>query len=185
MRPALLVGVIALLLAGCAGTSEPFVPAAKAPPQEAALDWVERYPPRRPALIFGVRSFAVTRTGWKADITVGNRSSVSWELGAAGFSLERAFGVMLFATGDLEELDRRNRDGTLPAIRRATAYTPSLPPALEPGTTWSGTISAPGPLAAGLWVRLSFGTFTSMGEPPAGTEPQVLWFTDHAVQLRG
>ena len=70
-----------------------------------------------------------------------------------------AFGVLLFPNDDLDELERRNRDGTLPAIRHATTYAPALPLVLRPGKTWRGTISAPGALAGGLWVRLSFGPF--------------------------
>ncbi len=52
-----------------------------------------------------------------------------------------------------------------------------------PGQTWKGTIAAPGALAGGLWVRLSFGPFTSVGDPPEGAQPQVVWFTDHAHRL--
>ncbi len=60
----------------------------------------------------------------------------------------------------------------------------TLPQVLGPGKSWSGTISARGPLAAGLWVRLSFGPFTSIGDPPAGAEPRVVWFTDRTYRLR-
>ena len=183
MRRAPFVLVLALLAAGCGATPGAFVPAVKAPPQRAALDWVEPYPAQKPALVFGVESFAVTGGGWRADVSVRNRSDVGWELGARG-SIERAFGVLLFPNDDLDELDRRNRQGTLPPVRPATAYAPPLPEVLEPGATWTGTISAPGPLAAGLWVRLSFGPFTSVGEPPPGTQPTVVWFTDHALRLR-
>ncbi len=93
--------------------------------------------------------------------------------------------MLLFPNDDLAELEQRNRTGTLPALRAATRFVPPLPELLEPGRTWSGTISAPGPLAAGLWLRISFGTFTSVGAPPAGAQPQVIWFTDHAYRLRG
>jgi hypothetical protein len=184
MRLALLLVPVALLLAGCGTSQAPFRPAEKAPPQRFTLQWVEHYPEEQAALVFGVQSFAVTETGWSADISVENRSDVGWEVGAPRFSLERAFGVLLFASGDLDELERRNRNGALPAIRNATRYAPALPVVLEPGKTWSGTISAPGPLAAGLWVRISFGTFTSVGDPPPGAERRVVWFTDHTLRLK-
>jgi len=184
MRPAALLLPIVLLSAGCGTTSTAFVPSVKAPPQRAELGWVERYPAQQPALVFGVRSFAVTREGWSAAVSVQNVSRVSWEVGEPRLTIERAFGVLLFPDDDLHELERRNRNGTLPAIRSATAYDPPLPRVLEPGATWSGTISAPGPLAGGLWVRLSLGTFTSVGDPPDGAQPQVVWSTDHAYQLR-
>ena len=92
--------------------------------------------------------------------------------------------MLLFPNDDLRELERRNRTGDLPALRQATRYRPALPVVLQPGATWRGTISAPGALAGGLWVRLSFGLFTSVGDPPPGSEPQVIWFTDHAFRLR-
>lgn len=188
MRRRLLLAFLGLLVAasavGCGTTTTaPFVPSVKAPPQVARLDWREHYPAQKPALVFGVRSFAVTETGWRADISVENRSDVGWEVGAPRLTVERAFGVLLFPDDDLGELEARNREGTLPALRRATAYAPPLPQVLEPGDSWSGTISAPGPLAAGLWLRVSFGTFTSVGDPPPGAQPQVIWFTDHAYRL--
>ncbi len=184
MRRALILVPLAVLATGCGAAAPSIAPAVKAPPQDFTLDWVEPYPAEEPALVFGVRSFAVTGEGWQASVSVRNRSDVGWETGAPRLATEGAFGVLLFPDDDLEELERRNRDGTLPGIRRARAYVPELPHVLEPGATWSGTISAPGPLAAGLWVRLSFGTFTSLGDAPTGTQPRVVWFTDHAVRLR-
>ncbi len=176
--------LLPLLAVGCGTSATTFVPSVKAPPQQAALGWQEPYPAEKPALVFGVRSFAVTETGWRAAVSVENRSDVGWEVGAPRLTVERAFGVLLFPNDDLDELETRNRQGTLPSLRRATAYVPPLPQVLEPGATWSGTISAPGPLAGGLWLRVSFGTFTSVGDPPEGAQPQLVWFTDHAYRLR-
>jgi len=184
MRTALLLASLTLLLAGCGTGTTAFAPSVKAPPQQATLGWVEQYPAEKAALVFGVRSFAVTESGWRAVVSVENRSDVGWEVGAPRLSVERAFGVLLFPNDNLGELDTRNRNGTLPALRRATGYVPQLPAVLEPGAKWSGTISAPGPLAGGLWLRVSFGTFTSVGAPPEGAQPQVIWFTDHAYRLR-
>ena len=59
----------------------------------------------------------------------------------------------------------------------------ALPVVLESGKTWAGTISAPGALAGGLWVRLSFGAFASVGEAPDVVASPVVWFTDHAYHL--
>ena len=55
--------------------------------------------------------------------------------------------------------------------------------ALAPGATWSGEISARGSLPARAWVRLSFGAFVAVGDPPEGVEPRVVWITDHAYPL--
>ena len=181
----LLLTVAAVGVAGCgaSGTPVPVPATVKAPPQTARLGWKESYPTGEAALVFGVSSFTVTRNGWTADISVENRSRVGWEVGDPRHAAKRAFGVLLFPNDDLDELERRNRSGDLPAIRVATSYRPALPLVLRPGKTWKGTIAAPGALAGGLWVRLSFGTFASVGRPPEGAASPVVWFTDHAHQL--
>jgi hypothetical protein len=175
----------ALLGAGCgsSGGSGAVPVVVRAPPQKASLGWEETYPTEKPALVFGVRSFTVTRDGWAADISVENRSGVGWEVGDPRYEAGLQFGVMLFPDDDLKALEDRNRRGDLPAIRQAAAYRPALPSVLRPGATWRGTISAPGALAGGLWVRISFGPFVSVSDPPAGAASPVVWFTDHAYQL--
>ena len=180
MRLALLLPIAALLVAGCGTTNAPIPAVVKAPPQTASLDWRESYPVDNAALVFGASAFRVTPGGWSADVSIENRSQVSWEVGVG---VQRVFGVLLFPNADLDELERRNKAGELPAIRQATSYRPALPRVLAPGKVWQGTIAAPGALAGGLWVRLSFGSFTSVGKPPKGAQPQVVWFTDHAHQL--
>jgi hypothetical protein len=183
--PALLLALAAPVAAGCGTSSSATeVPSAvRAPPQTARLGWIEPYPAENPALVFGVSSFTVTKEGWRADVSVENRSDVGWEVGDPRLEAARSFGVLLFPNGDLEELERRNADGDLPAIRHATRYAPALPDVLGPGATWRGTISAPGALAGGLWVRISFGPFVSEGDPPEGARTPVVWFTDHAYEL--
>ena len=74
--------VTAILAAGCSSEPAETTPAAAAPPQSATLDWVERSPPTGPALVFRVFRFAVTRTGWEADVEVENGTEVARELGA-------------------------------------------------------------------------------------------------------
>jgi hypothetical protein len=181
---ALLVAVAAVA-AGCStrGPSDEVLPTVKAPPQTAELDWVERYPADQPALVFGVQSFTVTEDGWRAEISVQNRSDVSWEVANPRSAADLQFGVMLFPNNDLQELERRNQQHDLPAVRPATAFSPALPTVLRPGTTWRGTMSAPGALAGGLWLRVSFGPFVSEGDPPPGAASPVVWFTDHAYHL--
>lgn len=187
MRRVVLVPLVAVALAvaavGCTSSESPVPAAVRAPPQTARLAWEEPYPADGAALVFGVTSFTVTRDGWTASIAVENRSQIGWEVGDPRRAAERAFGVLLFPDDDLEELERRSRNGDLPAIRAATSYEPALPLVLRPGMTWKGTIGAPGALAGGLWVRLSFGPLTSIGKPPEGALPRVVWFTDHAHQL--
>ena len=86
---------------------------------------------------------------------------------------------MIFSSGSIEELDELNQKGELPTVRSATRYEPRLPAVLEPGDTWSGTISAPGALVAGGWVRVVFGALVRIAPPHDG----VSWITDHVYRL--
>ncbi len=171
------------LFAGCQAKDAPRLPPGPAPPQRASLGWVERFPDQGPGLVFETRSFEVTASGWSADVAVENESGIAWrfdEIGAAAGS----FGVMLFVTGDVAEVEERSREDDLPGLRPAQDFVPPLPARLVPGATWSGTISAPGPLAAGLHVRLMFGPFVAVGDPPDGMQTQFSWITDSSYPLR-
>lgn len=170
-----------LLVAGCGGSDETVEAVQAAGPQEHVLDWRERYPPTGPGLVFVVRSLSVTEDGWTAEIGVENRSGVHWELPEAEAAFRRTFGLMLFATGDLAELDASD---ALPPVRRGRSFRPAFPTFLAAGETWSGRMSAPGSLPAGRYARVVFGPFTSVAKPPEGMEKKVIWITDHAQRLR-
>ncbi len=187
-RPALalIAAVVTLSLAGCTATdSGTTVPTSiAAPPQSAALDWSEPYPATSPALVFGVTSFTVTAEGWTAHVSVENRSDVGYKIVDRHDEASLGFGVMLFPTGSQDDLDRLNKNLELPTLRAATHYEPALPIVLERGATWSGTISARGALAGGLWVRIAFGPFSAVGAVPKGTQSPVNWITDHTYHLK-
>jgi hypothetical protein len=153
-------------------------------PQTFERDWRETYGKARERLVFSVESLQVMRDGWRVRISVENETSVSYELGDPRATLDRSFGLMLFSSGDLRELEERNTSNRLPAIRAATRYEPELPEILAPGASWEGTISARGALVAGSWVRVVFGSLISMERPPYGLDERVLWITDQAHQLR-
>jgi hypothetical protein len=181
---ALVVLGAALLSSGCgSGGAEPVIPPA-APPQAAELSWVERSPASGAALVFRVRRFAVTEGGWESDVEIDNHTDVAWALGANPVAVAQSFGIMLFATGDQDELEQRNRQGDLPGVRAARQFDPALPARLEPGASWRGVISAPGTLAAGRWVRVVFGPLVAVGDPPDGMPRRFVWITDHAHRLR-
>lgn len=152
-------------------------------PQSAELDWRETYGAGSELVVFTVRRLEVTETGWWAEIGVDNRSSVGWEL-APSATPDATFGLQLFETGDAQELEDRNRDGTLPAVRAATRFTPELPKILEPGATWEGRISARGSLVAGASARVVFGTLIAVGKAPKELSEKVVWITDHAYELK-
>jgi len=155
-----------------------------ASPQTASLDWRETHGVPGEQLVFSVESIHVMPDGWRVRLALENRSSVAYELGDPRTTLNRSFGVMLFATGQIEELNELSASGTLPALRPAARYTPSLPAILEPDASWQGTISAPGALSAGSWARVVFGTLVSVGNPPEELGENVVWITDSAYRLR-
>lgn len=179
-RPLVLAAV--LLLAGCgSGELERVKPVRAAEPQRAELGWRESYPSTGERLVFEVETLQITKQGWSADIAVTNSTEIPFELGALPEPL--AFGLMLFATGSLDELEQAADAGQLPAPRLAARIKPTPPDELAPGQTWRTTISAPGSLADGSFVRVSFGPLRARGEPPAGMEPVVHWITDRSYRL--
>jgi len=179
-RPLFLAAV--LLLAGCGSAeTEPIDPARAAEPQQVELRWLERYPDTGPGLRFAVETLEITEEGWSAVIAVTNATDISFEHGSGEGDLQ--YGLMLFATGDLAELETAAQNGTLPAPRLATRFVPEPPDLLAPNDTWRTTISAPGALADGSYVRVSFGPLRAVGEPPAGMESVVVWITDHSHRL--
>jgi hypothetical protein len=158
-------------------------PTVAAGPQAAPLEWRETYGEDGERVVFTVDSLEVTRSGWNANIGIENGTKVGWEL-APGATPEGSFGLQLFDTGAKQELDERNRQGTLPAVRAASHFSPDLPRILEPGGSWSGTISAPGPLVANSFARVTFGTLIAVGKPPDGFQDTFVWITDHAHRLK-
>jgi hypothetical protein len=158
-------------------------PTATAPakPQVAPLGWRESEGPSGQRLVFSVHRFEVLADGWRARVAVRNDSRVAFEVGEE----RQAFGLMLFSSGEHDDLETRNREGTLPTLRPALRYVPALPEVFEPKASWSGTISAPGALVAGSWVRFVFGPFVAIGRTPDGLPSQAGWITDRTYRLRG
>jgi hypothetical protein len=163
---------------------EPTTPTSVAAgPQTTQLDWSETYGEAEEQIVFTVDELEVTETGWRARVGVENASSVGWEL-APNATPDGTFGLQLFETGDPQELEDRNREQTLPAVRAATQFVPELPPLLEPGTSWNGTIAARGSLVAHAFVRVVFGTLIAVGKPPEHMASELVWITDHSYELK-
>jgi hypothetical protein len=177
-----LLAAVAALVVGCSNESPPDLPTEAAPPQAAELAWTEQIPESGQALVFRVYRFAVTERGWEADVEVENTTDIPWQLPVD--AIPTSFGVMLFRTNSLEEVQQRSDDGDLPGVREADTYTPALPARLPAGAKWRGTIAARGSLAAGLYVRIVFGPFVADGDPPDGMERGFSWITDHAYRLQ-
>jgi hypothetical protein len=165
------------------GGEETSGPSVAAGPQTARLDWREVHGEPGEQLVFTVDSIEVTKSGWRAAIGVENDTSVTWRLQPSAIP-DGTFGLALFETGDVEELEARNRARTLPAVRAATAYEPELADELDPGASWEGVMSARGALVAGSWVRVVFGTLIAAGVPPEGYAETFVWITDAAYELQ-
>jgi hypothetical protein len=146
-------------------------------PQLATLGWRETYGSPKEQLVFSVETLEIVPRGWRARLSLENRSTTSYRVASA---LEQPFGLMVFSTGEFDDFSRMNEEGVLPAIRPATEYDPKLPSVLEPGDSWTGTISAPGALVAGSWVRVVFGALVSVVEPNEAFS----WITDHTYRLK-
>ena len=186
MRRCLLGCLVALALAlgaGCGTESERprAAPARPAPPQTATLGWQESYGAEGQALRFEVEQLIVSAEGWSAEVGVVNATRLPWRVERRGAASR--FGVQLFADDDLEALEEAGREGRLPPERLARSFAPAPPSVLQPGVEWRGTISAPGKLPAGAYVRVVFGPFSAIGEVPEGLQSPVVWITDHAHRL--
>ena len=155
-----------------------------APPQSADLGWRETLGPEGEQLVFSVESLEVVPRGWRVKLSLENDSSVAYEIGDPRATLDRAFGLRLFSSGDTEEFQEQSASGALPAVRPATRYEPALPAVLEPGDSWEGTISASGALVADSWVRVVFGTLVAVGRAPDELPETLVWTTDRAHRLR-
>jgi hypothetical protein len=164
---------------------EPTAPARPAAgPQQATLGWRESFGPAGEQLVFSVESLEVVRGGWRVEIGLENATSVSYELGGGSANANATFGLMLFTSGELAELEQQNENGTLPAIRIASTFEPAMPRLLEPGDSWTGTMSARGALVADSWARVVFGPLVSVGPAPEDMSERVVWITDRAYRLR-
>ena len=181
MRRTALLAVLLLTGCGTAVQSEPIPLVRAAEPQHVKLDWLESHPSTGEQLHFAVNELTVRSEGWSVGIAVTNATRNSFELGINRAAL--SFGLMLFATGDLEELEKANREGRMPAVRLAAKMEPTPPDLLAPGATWRATLSSPGSLADGSYVRVVFGPLRTVGDPPPGMGRVVYWITDHSYKL--
>ena len=153
-------------------------------PQRATLGWRETFGPPGEKLVFSVEALEILEDGWRAEVGLVNETSIPYEVTGPNAALDRTFGLMLFPSGKISDLEEKNESNTLPAVRPALRFEPEPPAILEPGHSWAGTISAPGALVADSWVRVVFGALVSVGEPPDDLPEYVVWITDQAHHLR-
>ncbi|MGZ8783191.1 MAG: hypothetical protein ACXWZB_06805 [Gaiellaceae bacterium] len=184
MRRTVALLVLALLVAGCGSdlVGQPVAIPSPAEPRTVEPGWREVYPDGRGhRLRFVVDELAVTSSGWRAEVAVSNLTRIPFEAGKR--PVELTYGLMLFRTGTLSELEDAASSGGLPAVRKAVTIEPRPPAVLRPGATWRATIAAPGSLPAGAFARVVFGPLRAVGDPPEGVETVVVWITDHSYRL--
>ena len=129
-----------------------------------------RYPATGQRLGFGVDTLVVRRTAGRSSFAVTNRHG---DPVRARRQPALAFGLMLFDTGNLDELDRGEprRQPARAAPRDDDAAAP--PDVLAPGATWRATISAPGVARRRqLGPRRRSGPSSPVARPPEGMEPR-------------
>ena len=107
--------------------------------------------------------------GWSVEIAVTNATRSSFELGVDSGQL--SFGLMLFATGEIEEVEEASRRATCRRCGSPTTMEPAPPAVLAPDATWRATLSGRGSLADESYLRVAFGPLRVVGEPPEGMEP--------------
>jgi len=146
-------------------------------PQTATLGWRETHGESGEKLVFSVEKLEVMKAGWRAEVSVKNGTTTSYEIAS---TLAQPFGLMVFASADYDVLDEQSDAGTLPPVRPAARYEPQLPTILEPGDSWNGTISAPGALVANGFVRVVFGGLVSVVRP----NEALVWISDHTYRLK-
>lgn len=182
MRRTLLLA--SLFIAGCAGTEPetgPTLPSRAAEPQRAVLEWRERYPASGEGLVFEVGELIVRADSWSVTVAVTNRTKIAWEHDAGRAT--HGYGVSLFATGLLSEVEEAAANQQLPSPRQARSIEPPPPDRLAPGATWRAKLSAPGSLADDSHLRVTFGPLYAVGDQPKGMEQVIFWITDHAHRL--
>lgn len=185
MRRTLLLAAVVLVTA-CSGVepetqTTPEGPSRAAEPQRAVLEWRERYPASGDGLVFEVGELIVRADGWSVTVAVTNRTKIEWEHDAGRAT--HGYGVALFATGQLSEVEEAAANQRLPSPRQARSIEPPPPHRLAPGATWRAKLSAPGSLADDSHLRVTFGPLYAVGDQPEGMERVIYWITDHAHRL--
>jgi hypothetical protein len=158
-----------------------------ASPQRVTLGWRDTFGPAGDQLVFTVEALEIVPGGWRARVGLENGTSISYEVARPTATPNRTFGLMLFTTGEHAEVEEQSATDTLPPIRPAVRFEPRPPRILEPGASWTGTISAPGALVANSWVRVMFGALVSVGTPPddfPDFPDPLVWISDETYRLQ-
>jgi hypothetical protein len=173
--------LLVVALAGCGSTAARLAPPAK--PRTIELGWVERWGARGRGFVFRVDRIVVTRSGWRADVSVTNDSPADYRIQRPHFPGESIFGLVVLETADDRELRRLiARLGYLPPFLEHDWITPATPRTLRARTTWRGSMGARTVLREGSFARVVFGRFARYTRSE-GLPRSFWWVTEHAVRL--
>jgi hypothetical protein len=164
-----------MALAGCGNAPDGPVLTPPAEPRTIELGWVERHKSAR--FTFQVERLVIAESGWRATVSVTNRSLRPYRLD------DRSVGLVLLESPSRSELRRLtgNLSHAPPALRPDHA-SPPPPSALGPGASWSTTVTGAEVLRADSVVRVLFGPFSSV-ERFRSEAQDVLWVTDRSVRI--
>lgn len=173
--------LLAVALAGCGSSAAELPPPAT--PRTIELGWVERSGPRGRGFVFRVERIVVTRTGWRADISVTNDSPGDYRIQRPHRPGESLFGLVVLESAgkrELRELTAGYR--SLPPFLEPDWITPPTPRTLRARTTWRGSMGAATVLRRGSVVRVLFGRFARYTRSE-GLPRYLSWVTDRAVRV--
>jgi hypothetical protein len=118
-------------------------------------------------LTFAIKSIEFKNGGWTVTATFTNVTKTTVNIG-------REYGLLLLRTQGVTAAELRQGQAYV-----ASSYGTSLPKALGPGKSWSGTFSGTGTPPTGVYVRVIFGRFTGGFAGKNG----FYWITDHAYKF--
>lgn len=170
--PALL---LAVTLAGCSGAERPTL-APPATPRTFELGWKERS--AEPGFEFRVGRIVITENGWRATISVTNRTRSAYRIG------RQTVGLVLLETPSAQELQELT-DGLerSPPSLSPQRVRPGPPGILRAGASWNAVLEGDTVLRRGSFARVLFGPFTRIGQRTREEPADILWVTDHVVRL--
>ena len=113
--------------------ARPYEPVSAAAPQTASLDWAETIPGGRPGARVHGRALTIDRDGWEVTARDRERDGSTLRDPLRADPAGRTFGVMMFESGELEDLTNRSKTGDYPVLRPAQTVVPPLPAVLDPG----------------------------------------------------
>ena len=177
----------ALILATCviaAGCGSREATATWAPPETLTFRGGSDCGPKGHDVQIRVRKLVVGRRSWRVDATLANRTGVALQVIRPHHLHTVEFGLDVFDTNTLAEVERRAARKALHNGALAERVVPPLAGVLRPGDRWAGSFSAPGRLPRGKYVRVVFGRFVVPGgKVPAGLAARFFCTTDDAPRL--